>query len=190
MKVLATQTKSERTQAAILAAAEALFAKNGYERTTLRDIAALARIDPAMIIRYFDSKDALFARVATFDLMLPDLRTVERSAIGTTLVRHFLRVWEGERGNSGLAILLRSAASNEHAAKKLRELFKSQVMPALKYAGADAYAAERAGLVASQLLGLALCRYVLKLPPAVTMSREFIVAEVGKTIQRYVAGDE
>lgn len=184
------QTKSDRTRAAILAAAKGLFATHGYERTTVRDIATTADIDPAMVIRYFGSKDELFARVAAFDLKLPDLGSVEPSQIGETLVRHFLNVWEGESGNSGLAILLRSAASNEHAAAKLREIFKSQVLPALARAGGKTGAAERAGLVATQMLGLALCRYVLKLPPVIGMSPDLIVKDIGKTLQRYATGED
>jgi AcrR family transcriptional regulator len=181
------RTKSDRTRAAILASAATLFAAHGYERTTVRDIAAGAGIDPSMVIRYFGSKDELFARVAEPDLRLPDLRTVAHAQIGETLVRHFLSVWEDE---SGLAILLRSAASNELAASKLREIFKAQVTPALVHAGGKSSAAERAGLVASQMLGLALCRYVLKLPPVVGMSRDVIVKEIGKTLQRYATGED
>ncbi len=162
-------TKSNCTRAAILRAAGDLFARHGYERTTVREIAASAAIDPAMVIRYFGSKDELFARVAEFDLKLPDLRTVERSVIGETLVRHYLSLWEGDSRNSGLSVLLRSAASNEHAAAKLPEIFRTQIMPALARVGGKSKAPQRAGLVASQLLGLALCRYVLKLPPVAEM---------------------
>src|SRR5262245_24774569 len=92
------RTKSDRTRAAILASAATLFAAHGYERTTVRDIAAGAGIDPSMVIRYFGSKDELFARVAEPDLRLPDLRTVAHAQIGETLVRHFLSVWEDESG--------------------------------------------------------------------------------------------
>jgi AcrR family transcriptional regulator len=180
-----TSKKSERTRAAILSTAQRLFAEYGYERTTVRDIAARASIDPAMVIRYFGTKDELFARVARFDLNLPDVGKVDQSRIGETLVRHFLGIWEGERAHSGLPVLLRSAASNEFAAAKLRELFESQVMPALERAGSGSGAAHRAGLIASQLLGIALCRYILKLPPVVEMSHDAIINEVGRTIQRY-----
>lgn len=182
-------TKSDRTRAAILAAAQKLFAEHGYERTTVRDIAGIAEIDPALVIRYFGSKDELFARVAVFDLKLPDLGNVDRSKIGETLVRHFLSMWEGENAIGGMPIMLRSATSNEVAASKLREVFSGQVMPALARAGGRANVAERAGLVSSQLLGLAFCRYVLKLPPVVNLSRDVIIREVGRTIQRYVKGE-
>ncbi|MFZ5691879.1 MAG: TetR family transcriptional regulator [Pseudomonadota bacterium] len=187
MKKSGRESKSDRTRAAILAAAQEVFAAHGYERATVRDIAARAAIDPAMVIRYFGSKDELFARVAVFDLKLPDIDVGDRNRIGEALVRHFLSQWE-DHANNGLAVLLRSAASNEYAAKKLRDVFAGQVMPALARIDGMAGSGERAALVSSQLLGLALCRYVLKLPPVVAMSREAIIKEVGKTIQRYVTG--
>lgn len=180
--------KSDRTRAAILAAAEELFAELGYERTTVRDIAARAEIDPAMVIRYFGSKDALFAAVAVFDLKLPDVSRIDRSRIGETLVRHFLKIWEGDEALSGLLVVYRSAASNEAVATKLRSLFAAQVLPAIARAGPRATAEQRAGLVATQLLGLAFCRYVLKIPPVVAMAPETIVREVGATVQRYATG--
>lgn len=181
--------KSERTRAAILAAARELFAAHGYERTTVRDIAARASIDAAMVMRYFGSKDALFARAADFNLRLPGLENVPPSEIGATLIRHAIELWEGGNGRSGLVILLRSAASNEDAAAKVRDVFASQVMPALAHAGGTAEARRRAGLVASQILGLALCRYILKIPPVAEMSPDEIVRYVGPTIQRYAAGE-
>ena len=64
-KIAVKSTKSDRTRAQILAAAQALFAEHGYQNTTIRDVAARASIDPAMVIRYFQSKDELFARAAT-----------------------------------------------------------------------------------------------------------------------------
>jgi AcrR family transcriptional regulator len=180
--------KSDRTRALILAAAREQFAANGYGGATIRGIAERAGIDPAMVIRYFGSKDELFARAAVFDLRLPSFDGIERSQIGATLVRHAIELWEGDQGSSGLTILLRSAASNEYAAGKVREVFAAQVTPALARVAGKADARRRAGLVASQILGLALCRHVLKIPPVVEMSPEAIVELVGPTIQRYAAG--
>jgi AcrR family transcriptional regulator len=177
--------KSERTRAAILDAAQKLFAEHGHERTTVRNIAAKASIDPAMVIRYFGSKDELFVRAAAFDLRLPDLSKIKRSQIGETLIRRFLDLGEGF---SGMTILLRSAASNEYAASKVREVFAAQVLPAFARVGSRANAGERAGLVACQLLGLALCRYILKIPPVAEMSPEEIIKHMGPTIQRYASG--
>jgi AcrR family transcriptional regulator len=180
--------KSERTRAKILDAARELFAERGYEGGAIRDIAERASIDPAMVIRYFGSKDELFARAASIDLKLPDFRSLDGTAIGEALVRHFLGLWEGAGSGAGMAILLRSAASNEYAANKMREVFVMQVQPALAAAGGDQRQARlRAGLISSQLLGLALGRYVLKLPPVVAMTQDEIVDWVGPTLQRYAA---
>jgi AcrR family transcriptional regulator len=181
--------KSERTRAAILKAAQELFAAQGYERTTIRDIAARASIDAAMVMRYFGSKDELFARAAQFDLRLPRLGNVEPSEIGATLVRHAVGLWEGDEGRSGLVILLRAAASSDDAAGKVRDVFASQVAPAIARVGGKAQARQRAGLVASQILGLALCRYILRIPPVAEMSPDDIVRYVGPTIQRYAVGE-
>jgi AcrR family transcriptional regulator len=177
--------KSLRTRRAIEVAARELFAQSGFERTTVRDIGARAGIDPSMIIRYFGSKDALFARVAAPDLQLPDLSQSDPETLGETLVRHFLEQWEGEAAGGGMPILLRSAASNEEAADRLRAIFVAQVFPAIAAAGPPETAGLRAGLVATQLLGLALTRYVLRLPPVVLMTPDMIVRFVGETVQRY-----
>lgn len=175
--------KSQRTSDAIQAAARRLFEQQGYDRTTVREIAAAAGTDPALVIRYFGSKDGLFGRVAEPDLQLPDLSTVEAGMIGEALVAHFLDLWEGT--GSGMAVLLRSAASNEEAADRLKQIFARQVLPMIAVAGPAETATMRAGLVATQLLGLAMTRYILKLPPVVAMDRALLVRQVGATIQRY-----
>ena len=179
--------KSERTRAAILAAARALFAAQGYERTTVRDVAAAAAVDPALVIRYFASKDALFARATTFDLRLPDLGAVPPARLGRAVAAHFLDQWEGP-ASGALTILLRAAATSEDAADRMRAIFAGQVVPLLARMAPPAEVAARAGLVSSQLLGLALARYVLKLPPVVAMQRDQIVRWVGPALQRYIAG--
>jgi AcrR family transcriptional regulator len=180
--------KSIRTREAIENAAKELFAINGFDRTTVRDIGARAGIDPSMIIRYFGSKDALFAHVAMPDLHMPDLSGTDSAAIGETMVRHFLEQWEGTGGGGGLPVLLRSAASNDEAADRLRDIFRDQVFPAIARAGPPESAATRAGLVASQLIGLAMARYVLRLPPVVALSTEQIIRALGDTVQRYATG--
>jgi len=180
--------KSIRTRETIEKAARELFAAHGFEKTTVREIGARAGIDPSMVMRYFGSKDALFAHVAEPDLQLPDLQQVDMAEIGTHLVRHFLDQWEGG-GGSGMAVLLRSAASNDEAAERLQTIFRTQVFPAIARAGPPATADRRAGLVATQLLGLALTRYVLRLPPVVALEAEEIISTIGETIRRYAVGE-
>ena len=185
----ARTAKSQRTRAAILKAAQELFARQGYERTTVRDIAARAAIDPAMVMRYFGSKEGLFASATAFDLRLPDLTRVERADWGTTLMLHFIDMWEGPPGNGSLVILLRASASNDDAADQTRRIFLGQVVPMLAQVTPPAELPIRAGLVASQILGLAFGRYVLKVPPLVALQPAEIVALIGPTLQRYILGE-
>ena len=184
----AKTAKSQRTKAAILKAAQQLFADQGYERATVRDIAARAAIDPAMVIRYFGSKEALFARATAFDLKLPNLTLVAKPDMGRTLVAHFLEVWEGALSNGSLVSLLRAAASNEDATAAVRAIFGGQVVPMLAQVVPPAELPQRAGLVATQIMGLAVTRYILKVPPVVAMDRAQIVRLLGPTMQRYVVG--
>lgn len=181
-----SQSKSDRTRTRIHNAARTLFSKNGYDGTSIRDIAAEADCDPALVMRYFVSKDRLFAATAEFDLKLPDLGAVIPSQHGAALVGHFLDLWESADSGPVLIILLRSAASNELAANQLREVFATQVLPALSQTGTKEQVEMRAGLVSSQLLGLALGRYILKLKPVAEMSKANILKNVGPVIQSYL----
>ena len=181
--------KAERTRGAILKAAQELFAELGYARTTVRDIAARAAIDPAMVMRYFGSKDALFARATAIDLKLPDLTQTAPAQFGDRLIRHVLDVWEGPSSTGTLTILLRTSASDEDAAAKTREVFAGQVLPMLARVAEPAEVATRAGLISTQLLGLALCRYVLKVPPIVAMTPERIIACFGPLLQQHITGE-
>jgi len=95
------------------------------------------------------SKDELFVRAAAFDLKVPDLDKINRSQIGETLIRRFLELGEGF---TGMTVLLRSAASNEYAASRIRKLLAAQVVPAFARVGNRATARERSSLVASQFL--------------------------------------
>jgi len=177
--------RSDATKAAILAAARAQFAAGGYQAATIRAIAAEAGIDPAMVMRYFGNKEALFAVAAEFDLRLPDLTGTPRSAVGAALVEHFLDRWEGDET---LMALLRAAVTNEAAAARMQSIFATQMAPlVVRLSGeARAAAASRAGLIATQILGLALCRYILKLPPVVGLKPAEIVRRVGATVQAYL----
>jgi AcrR family transcriptional regulator len=179
-----TGRRSDATRAAILLAARERFASDGYERATIRAIAADARIDPSMVMRYYGNKEKLFAAAAEFDLHLPDVSAIPVEELGIRLARHFLDRWEGD---DTLTALLRAAATNEAAAVRMRELFGGQLLPAVAAACSDpAEAPRRVGLVATQMIGLAMCRFVLRVPPVVAMTADEAAAWVGPTIQRYL----
>jgi AcrR family transcriptional regulator len=175
---------SAETKAVILAAARERFGKTGFQGATIRGIAADAGVDPAMVMRYYGNKDKLFAAAADFDLQFPDFAATDRDRLGWALVRHFLERWEGD---DALVILLRSSATNAEAAQRMREIFGTQLQPLVGSLVPASEAGARAGLIATQILGFALCRFVLRLPPVVEMTREEVVEWLGPTIQRYLA---
>ena len=182
-------TKSSRTKARIMKAARSEFSRYGYQGATVRAIASEAGIDPSMIIRYFESKAGLFDAVCDINLRLPPLTAVPRDQLGSVLVRHFLVRWEGDDGDDSLVLLLRSGAVDEDAALRLNSLFAGQLLPALAEVVEDPdEVAARVGLVASQMLGLALTRSILRIPPVVQMTAEDVVARIGPTVQRYLTG--
>ncbi|MDT5209297.1 MAG: hypothetical protein QOF67_1712, partial [Mycobacterium sp.] len=150
----------------------------------IRAIAADANIDPSMVMRYFGSKDQLFAAAADFDLELPDFSAVDRDELGAAVVAYFMDRWERD---DTLVVLLRSSATNAEAAQRMREIFAGQLLPAIAKINSDA-PARAAGLIATQMIGLAMCRYVLQVPPVVAMSRDDAVEWLGPTVQRYLVG--
>ncbi|MCW1824308.1 TetR family transcriptional regulator [Mycolicibacterium conceptionense] len=181
MRRAAAETKS-----VILAAARERFAADGYERATIRAIAADAGIDPAMVMRYYGNKERLFAAAAEFDLELPDLTQVPRDRLGAVLAAHFLERWERDEA---LLILLRAGVTNEAVAERMRTIFAAQLAPVIAEATGNAPDTQvRASLAASQVLGMALCRYVLEFPPLVAMGRHEVVDWIGPTLQRYLVG--
>lgn len=180
--------RSTATRAAILDAARRRFAADGFRKATIRAIAADATIDPAMVMRYYGSKDELFAAAIDVDLRLPDLGATDPAALGEALTRHFLALWERPPTDETLLTLLRSAVTGDAAVATIQQVFTEQVRVAVSRVGDPADASRRAALVASQLLGLALCRYVLRLPPATALTEDQIVDDVAPTIQRYLTG--
>jgi AcrR family transcriptional regulator len=177
--------RSDATKAAILLAAREQFAACGYQGATIRAIASSAGVDPALVMRYFGNKEGLFAAAANFDLRLPDLGALPRDRVGTALVEHFLDRWDGDET---LLALMRAAVANEMAANRMRSIFSTQLTPVVARLCGEPRpaAAARAGLVASQILGLALVRYVLRLPPVVGLPRAVIVRRVGETVRAYL----
>lgn len=171
----------------LLRAARRQFGALGFERTTVRSVAAEAGVDPALIIRYFGGKDGLLAAATAVDLHLPDLTDVARIEIGPAIVRHFLHRWEDPLGDDILRLLMRSAATNQMAAAQMRSIFADQVTQMVASLVPANEAGLRAGLIATQVLGLAFVRQVLKLPePALEI--DALARTVGSTIERYLFG--
>jgi AcrR family transcriptional regulator len=182
------------TREAVLAAARAAFAERGFEGASIRGIAGAAGVDPALVHHYFGSKDKLFLAAVQApvnpDDFLPEVLASDRDALGAAVVRMALHVWDGPARPGALAVL-RSAVSNEWTARLLREFLVSKVLRrVVATLGYDPdERAARASLVASQLIGMVMARYVLRLEPFASASPDSLVAALGPTIQRYLTGD-
>ncbi|WP_282701302.1 TetR family transcriptional regulator [Streptomyces sp. CC219B] len=157
--------RSQRTREAILRAARMHFAADGYQRSTIRAIAATASIDPSLVIRYFGSKERLFDASLDVDLELPDLTGTPEELLPQALITHFLAPWENDSDEGSMRLLLRCAATNERAAEHLRQMLHEQFTDSLRGALGAERAAACGGVLAAQLLGVAYTRYVLRLRP-------------------------
>ena len=177
--------RSEGTRRAILGAARATFAARGYEGTTIRAVAARAEVDGSMVMRYFGSKAGLFAAAVTMDLRVPDLRSVPTRGRGELLVRDFISRWEDPARDDEMTALIRTAVTSETVAGQLQSVLGQLITAPIAELG-DEQAAERGTLIATQLLGLALCRYILRLEPLASWPPEDVVAAVAPSVQRYL----
>ena len=179
------------TREAILEAARSIFGQRGYDGSTIRAIAAAAGVDPALVHHYFGNKDQLFlaAVQAPYDprKLLPTVLTGDRAGLGERLVRTFLALWDSPAGTAGTA-LLRSAVGNEWTARLLREFLTIHVLrPILDHLDVDpAEVPLRGSLVASQLIGLAVMRHVIRLEPIASADPDALVAVIAPTIGRYL----
>ncbi len=180
--------RSEGARRAILGAARAMFAARGYEQTTIRAVAAQADVDASMVMRYFGSKAGLFAAAVIMDLQVPDLRSVPAGDRGEVLVRYFISRWEDPVRDAEMIALLRTAVTSETVAGQLQSIVSQLLIEPIAVLG-DERAAERGTLIATQLLGLALCRYILRFEPLASLPVDDVVAAVAPSVARYLAQD-
>jgi AcrR family transcriptional regulator len=170
------------TRAAILDVARSQFGEHGFERTTIRSVASAAGVDPALVMHYFGSKAGLFAAASRFEVRFPDLSGIAPDRIADVLLPMFTAAW-GPQGP--FLPLLRAAATNRGAADALLEVFVDQVAPALAGVVPD-HAPERAALVGSQLLGLAVGRYILAIPPLAGMTDARLIEWLRPVLAHYL----
>jgi AcrR family transcriptional regulator len=181
------------TREAILGAARRAFAEHGYQHATIRGVADLAGVDPALVHHYFGTKQELFVAA----VQLPVNPVEQLMAVldegpgeaGRRMVETFLSVWDHAATQNPLLALIRSAVGDEHAAAMLREFITEEVLGQIAHRLGGADARLRATLVGSQIIGLAMARYIVKVEPLASAPPAQVVAAVGPTLQRYLTGD-
>ena len=173
-----------------LAVARRRFATRGYDATSLRGIATDAKVDPALLIHYFGTKEGLFTAATGLPARLSDLfagldgSDVHESA--DALVRGYLQVVDSDQSRNAILALVRSAVSQEKAAAMLREFLTAELLSVIAGWTQAPNAPLRAALVAAQLGGLALLRHVVRVEPVVRASPDEIVALVTPVIEQYL----
>lgn len=180
------------TREAILGAARARFAAHGYDRTRIRDVAADARVDPALVHYFFKTKDGLFAAAIELPLRPADVigpvLAEGVTGLGERLVRRLLSVWDEPANRGALLAIAQGASTHPGAALALREFIRGEIVGRIAGAVEADRPQLRANLVASQLVGLILARYVVGVEPLAAMDADEIVPLVGPTLQRYLEG--
>lgn len=181
-----------RTRAAILDAARSAFAARGYDAVSIRAVARDAGVDPALVHRFFGTKDDLF--VAAMELAFAPSQLVEallaqgREGLGERLIATLLALSDSPEGIAPLLALLRAAASNDQAATMLREFVTTEILGRIATAAAPDEPELRAALAGSQVVGLILSRYIVRIPAIVDAERLQLAAAIGPTIERYLTG--
>ena len=116
----------------ILEAAREAFATLGYERATVRRIAEMAQIHPSMVMRYYASKESLFAASSQFSLQLPDFSKADRAKAGELIVQTFSWSLGTPRGSGRSSSLITVICdSSRRQRKSLIAVYTLQVKPAL-----------------------------------------------------------
>ena len=181
----------EDTRSEILDAARAEFSAKGYDASSLRAIARLAEVDPALVHHYFEGKAALFVEAMSIPVnptvLIDAILAGPPERLGERLASTFFEIWDSPQGRERLVALIRSAVSNEDAARMLREFLAREVFAKVALSMDVPQPNLRAGMAAAQMIGLAMMRYIVGFEPIVRASTEEIVALVAPTLQRYLA---
>jgi AcrR family transcriptional regulator len=164
--------RRRRTEAAILDAARELFAGGGFERTTIRGVAARAGVDPALVMQHFGNKEALFAAATRWPGEHQRILSATSDNLGAAAIDDLLAHFEDGEDHEAAVALMRSCLTHPSAMAAMRD----QVMCERKEAVAAALEGDdvelRAGLFAACLIGLGMARYMIEMEPVASASRE------------------
>ncbi|MFC0626517.1 TetR/AcrR family transcriptional regulator [Kribbella deserti] len=178
------------TRGEIVAAARESFASKGFDRTSIRGVARDAGVDAALVHHYFDGKEDLF--IAALELPIDprviatELMRGPLDELGARIVTTFLSVWETDAGQARMKAMLRGAVTSEEVAKMVREGITRMIFTPVAAVLGTPDATQRVALVASQLMGLALARYVIELEPLASATPDEVITRIAPTLQGYL----
>jgi AcrR family transcriptional regulator len=180
------------TRDAIREAARRQFAEQGYDRATLRSIAAEAGVDPALVAHFFGTKQRLFVAVIELPfapaLVMPELLAGDRAGVGQRVARFILSLLEEDESRERMVGLVRSAASEPEAARLVRDLVTRELFAPMTAQLSVEDAALRAALVGAQVVGLVMARYVVGVEPLASADPETVIAALAPNFQQLLTG--
>ncbi|MEU7742230.1 TetR family transcriptional regulator [Nonomuraea sp. NPDC049158] len=182
---------SPPTRASILEAAVASFTAQGYGQTTIRAVARAAGVDPALVMHFFGSKEGLFRAAIEHSMpvrLMAEALHGDPEHIGERLVTRYLSLWEHPAHGPRLIAILQAAAATPAAADLVTNLTRVDLLGPLAERLPGDHAEIRALLAASQLVGMAMFRYVLKVDPLASLPVDRVAALVAPNVQRYLTG--
>ena len=184
---LPREERRRRTEAAILEAARAQFAEQGFDKTTIRSVAAEAGIDPALVMQYYGNKEGLFAAAARWQVDHKRIAEASLAEIPMTALDDLFSGFEDEDKRDSSIALMRNCLTHESALGIIRDdvLCETQAMIAKTIGGPDAEL--RAGLLAAAMMGLTMGRYLLELPALKAASREDIERVLVPVLEQLVS---
>jgi AcrR family transcriptional regulator len=182
----------EDTRAGILDAAKAAFGERGYEGATVRDVARRAGVDAALVHHYFGTKQRLFLAAMEFPVdvatVVPRVLAGGEAGVGERFVAFVVDLWDRPEVRPTILAVVRSATTDPVAADMLRAILTEGPLRALATAIDRPDADARVALAGSQLVGLAMARYVVRLEPLASMPPHEVAAAVGPVVERYLYG--
>lgn len=182
----------EDTKAVLLSAARVEFTERGFDGATVRAIAERAGMDPAMVSHWFGGKDGLF--VAAMEIPVDPAEIMSRildgppERLAERILRTFLSVWDTE-GGGAMAALLRSVASHEQAARMMRDFLSRVVFGRIVASVSPNRWELRAALCGTQIAGLGMIRYLIRLEPLASADHDTVVTAIAPNLQRYLTGE-
>jgi AcrR family transcriptional regulator len=181
------------TREAILDAARHQFGELGYRRTTIRSIGAEAGVDPRLLLHYFGSKQQLFMQ--TIELPIDPETVFDRlfedggGDVGSRAAEVLIDVLDEPAIRQAITGLIRAAVSEPEAAEAVRNVLMARILMPLARRVGGVRPDVRAGLLATQIVGLVMARHIVAIPPMATASREELVRAIGPVMEHYLRGD-
>jgi AcrR family transcriptional regulator len=181
------------TRATIVAAAAQQFSRDGYDAASMRAIARAAGVDPALVHHYFASKADLFAEAIAApirpDQLVRRALAGPRDQIGSNMVRYMVETLDVPGTSDRIVRLMHTALGQEFAATMLRQFIIREVLKRIAKELGDDDAELRASFAATQVVGLMMARYALKIEPLASASPDEVVQRIGPVVQWHLMGN-